>query len=72
MPLNIFIRYIIFMYTVQGVTEDAGRIGLVIVLSGMVGSMICGIVLDKTHQYKVKLKVQYVALNKCRKQMHEL
>ena len=38
---------------IKGVTEDAGRIGLVIVISGMAGSMVCGIVLDKTHKYKV-------------------
>jgi hypothetical protein len=38
---------------VQGATEDAGRIGLVIVVCGMAGSMIGGIVLDKTHAYKV-------------------
>jgi len=36
----------------EGVTEDAGRIGLVIVISGMAGSMVCGIILDKTHKYK--------------------
>ena len=36
-----------------GAQEDAGRIGLVIVLCGMAGSMICGIILDKTHQYKL-------------------
>ena len=32
--------------------EDAGRMGLVIVLLGMAGSMVCGFILDKTHQYK--------------------
>lgn len=36
----------------EGATEDAGRIGLVIVICGMAGSMICGIILDKTHAYK--------------------
>lgn len=35
-----------------GASEDAGRIGLVIVLSGMVGSVICGVVLDKWRRYK--------------------
>jgi hypothetical protein len=38
----------------KGATEDAGRIGLVIVVCGMAGSMIGGIVLDKTHAYKVR------------------
>ena len=42
-------------YFLQGVTEDAGRIGLVIVISGMAGSMVCGIILDKTHKYKVDI-----------------
>ena len=36
----------------QGVTEDAGMIGLVIVVCGMAGSMVGGIILDKTHAYK--------------------
>ena len=36
----------------QGVTEDAGLIGLVIVVCGMAGSMVCGIILDRTHAYK--------------------
>jgi MFS transporter, FLVCR family, feline leukemia virus subgroup C receptor-related protein len=31
---------------------DAGRIGLCIVLAGMLGSVACGIVLDKTHRFK--------------------
>lgn len=31
---------------------DAGRIGLCIVLAGMLGSVCCGIVLDKTHRFK--------------------
>ena len=36
----------------QGVTEDAGMIGLVIVVCGMAGSMVGGIILDKAHAYK--------------------
>ena len=36
-------------------TEDAGMIGLVIVVAGMAGSMVCGIILDKTHAYKVAI-----------------
>lgn len=32
--------------------EDAGRIGLCIVVAGMIGSVCCGIVLDKTHKFK--------------------
>ncbi|KOX80776.1 putative MFS-type transporter C09D4.1 [Melipona quadrifasciata] len=32
--------------------KDAGRIGLTIVCAGMLGSVVCGIVLDKTHKFK--------------------
>ncbi|KAF7996263.1 hypothetical protein HCN44_001895 [Aphidius gifuensis] len=32
--------------------EDAGRIGLTIVCAGMMGSVLCGIVLDKTRRFK--------------------
>lgn len=44
----------------EGATEDAGRIGLVIVVCGMAGSMIGGIVLDKTHAYKLTTLVVYL------------
>lgn len=39
---------------------DAGRIGLVIVLCGMAGSMVCGIILDKTHAYKLTTLLVYL------------
>ena len=32
--------------------EDAGRMGLIIVICGMAGSMACGFILDATHKYK--------------------
>lgn len=32
--------------------KDAGWIGLVIVLSGMVGSVMCGVILDRWRRYK--------------------
>ncbi|XP_050512594.1 uncharacterized MFS-type transporter C09D4.1-like isoform X1 [Diabrotica virgifera virgifera] len=35
-----------------GEQEEAGRMGLVMILTGMVGSILTGIVLDKTHKYK--------------------
>ncbi|KAG7203314.1 hypothetical protein KM043_010403 [Ampulex compressa] len=35
-----------------GHEKDAGRIGLTIVCAGMLGSVVCGIVLDKTHKFK--------------------
>jgi len=43
---------IVMHFDYEGVTEDAGMIGLVIVVAGMAGSMVCGIILDKTHAYK--------------------
>ncbi|XP_066589928.1 heme transporter FLVCR2-like [Prorops nasuta] len=35
-----------------GYVMDAGRIGFGIVCAGMLGSVVCGIVLDKTHKFK--------------------
>ena len=31
---------------------DCGRIGLCIVLAGMLGSVVSGVILDKTHKFK--------------------
>lgn len=39
--------------------EDAGRIGLTMVLAGVVGSVTGGIVLDKTHRFKECILVVY-------------
>lgn len=39
-------------FSSQGEEVNAGRIGLTIVIAGMVGSLICGIWLDKTKTYK--------------------
>lgn len=36
----------------EGKEEDAGRIGLTIIVAGMVGSVVCGFILDKTHRFK--------------------
>ena len=38
---------------------DAGWIGLVIVITGLAGSVICGFILDKTHQFKWTTVVVY-------------
>lgn len=38
--------------TIKGEEVNAGRIGLTIVIAGMVGSLICGVWLDKTKTYK--------------------
>jgi FLVCR family feline leukemia virus subgroup C receptor-related protein len=32
--------------------EDAGRIGLLMVILGMIGAIAFGYILDKTHKYK--------------------
>ncbi|XP_066533076.1 heme transporter FLVCR2 isoform X2 [Hoplias malabaricus] len=44
----------------EGEEVNAGRIGLTIVIAGMVGSLICGIWLDKTKTYKQTTLVVYV------------
>ena len=36
----------------ENIDSDSGRIGLVIVVAGMFGSIIFGVILDKTHAYK--------------------
>ncbi|XP_057667825.1 uncharacterized MFS-type transporter C09D4.1-like isoform X1 [Diorhabda carinulata] len=36
----------------EGANEDAGWMGFVMVVSGMVGSIFFGVLLDKTHKYK--------------------
>ncbi|KAE9540693.1 hypothetical protein AGLY_003938 [Aphis glycines] len=40
-------------------TVDVGRIGLSIVIAGMVGSVVCGFVLDRTHLFKETTLVVY-------------
>ncbi|EFN72555.1 Feline leukemia virus subgroup C receptor-related protein 1 [Camponotus floridanus] len=35
-----------------GHEEDVGRIGLTIICTGMLSSVICGVILDKTHKFK--------------------
>ncbi|XP_058054546.1 heme transporter FLVCR2 [Anopheles bellator] len=39
---------------------DAGRIGVCIVFAGMLGSVACGVVLDKTHRFKETTLAVYV------------
>ncbi|XP_012273389.1 feline leukemia virus subgroup C receptor-related protein 2 isoform X2 [Orussus abietinus] len=57
--INVGIFYAISTFLNQIVLEhfpghevDAGRIGLTIVCAGMLGSVVCGVVLDKTHKFK--------------------
>ncbi|XP_030649992.1 choline/ethanolamine transporter flvcr2a [Chanos chanos] len=51
-------RMIIDYY--PGEEVNAGRIGLTIVIAGMVGSLICGVWLDKTKSYKQTTLALYV------------
>ncbi|XP_018571730.1 uncharacterized MFS-type transporter C09D4.1-like [Anoplophora glabripennis] len=36
----------------EGASEDAGRMGFIMVIAGALGSIVFGILLDKTHKYK--------------------
>ncbi|XP_012267338.2 uncharacterized MFS-type transporter C09D4.1 isoform X2 [Athalia rosae] len=42
----------ILVHYYPGSEADAGRIGLAIVCAGMLGSVFCGIILDKSHRFK--------------------
>jgi len=50
----------VVLFHFPGEEINAGRIGLTIVVCGMVGSVICGIVLDKTHKFKETTLVVYI------------
>ena len=43
-----------------GEEENVGRIGLLIVVAGMLGSIVCGFWLDKTHSFKLTTLFTYV------------
>ncbi|XP_031342708.1 uncharacterized MFS-type transporter C09D4.1 isoform X2 [Photinus pyralis] len=49
--LSTLLNQIILKYY-PNASADAGRIGLFIVIAGMVGSVICGVILDKFHRFK--------------------
>ncbi|XP_019867522.2 uncharacterized MFS-type transporter C09D4.1 [Aethina tumida] len=49
--ISTLLQQIVLEYYPGG-EKDAGRIGLVIVLAGMVGSVCCGVVLDRFHRFK--------------------
>ncbi|XP_033214529.1 feline leukemia virus subgroup C receptor-related protein 2-like isoform X2 [Belonocnema kinseyi] len=49
----------IFLMHFPGGEEDAGRIGLLIILTGMVGSVIFGVIIDKTHKFKETTVIIY-------------
>lgn len=56
--ISTLLNQIILLYY-KGAQEDAGKIGLLIVLSGMVGSVCCGIALDKFHKFKETTLIVY-------------
>ncbi|CAK1601579.1 unnamed protein product [Parnassius mnemosyne] len=58
--LSTLLNQVVLTYY-PGANEDAGRIGLVIVVAGMAGSVLCGLVLDKTHRFKETTLAVYVA-----------
>lgn len=50
----------IVLFHYPGHEVDAGRIGVCIVFAGMLGSVACGIVLDKTHRFKETTLAVYI------------
>lgn len=56
--ISTLLNQIILQYY-PGASADAGRIGLVIVVAGMVGSVVCGIILDRYHKFKETTLVVY-------------
>ncbi|XP_033342896.2 choline/ethanolamine transporter flvcr2a [Megalopta genalis] len=53
----------IYLVHFQNGEEDAGRIGLVMIISGMVGSVCLGVIIDKTHKFKqITVAVYFLAL----------
>ncbi|XP_063221494.1 heme transporter FLVCR2-like [Bacillus rossius redtenbacheri] len=57
--LSILLNTIILRHY-EGAVQDAGRIGLVIIVSGMIGSAAGGFVLDKTRKFKETTFVLYL------------
>ncbi|XP_029163645.1 uncharacterized MFS-type transporter C09D4.1-like [Nylanderia fulva] len=57
--ISTFLNQIILKHF-QGHEEDAGRIGLTIVCIGVLSSVICGVILDKTHKFKETTLVIYL------------
>lgn len=43
-----------------GSSKEAGQMGLLLTLAGTIGSVVCGIILDKTHLFKMTTLVLYV------------
>ncbi|XP_074031190.1 choline/ethanolamine transporter flvcr2a [Leptinotarsa decemlineata] len=56
--ISTLLNQIILHYYPDG-NEDAGRIGLAIVVAGMMGSVCCGVILDRYHKFKETTLVVY-------------
>ncbi|XP_069675450.1 choline/ethanolamine transporter flvcr2b [Periplaneta americana] len=57
--ISTLLNQVVLLYFPNG-EEDAGRIGLLMVLAGMLGSVLSGIVLDKTHRFKETTMALYI------------
>ncbi|PNF35121.1 Feline leukemia virus subgroup C receptor-related protein 2 [Cryptotermes secundus] len=57
--ISTLLNQVVLIYFPNG-EEDAGRIGLLMVLAGMLGSVLSGIVLDKTHRFKETTMALYI------------
>ncbi|XP_021923884.1 uncharacterized MFS-type transporter C09D4.1 isoform X2 [Zootermopsis nevadensis] len=57
--ISTLLNQVLLVYFPDG-EEDAGRIGLVMMLAGMLGSVLSGIVLDMTHKFKETTLALYV------------
>ncbi|KAJ8981718.1 hypothetical protein NQ317_003783 [Molorchus minor] len=56
--ISTLLNQIILQYY-PNASADAGRIGVIIVVAGMVGSVCCGIILDRFHKFKETTLVVY-------------
>ncbi|XP_066999142.2 heme transporter FLVCR2 [Anabrus simplex] len=53
------LNQLILIYFEDG-QEFAGRVGLLFIVGGMLGSIVCGIILDKTHRFKETTIALYI------------
>lgn len=57
--LSTLLSQLMHIYFQDNADVFAGRVGLIFVVSGMVGTVICGLVMDKTHKFKETTVVLY-------------
>lgn len=50
--ISTLLSQMVIHYYGDDAQEDTGTIGLLLVVSGMFGSVVCGYILDKFHHYK--------------------